>query len=88
MFRWYTPIHEARDACKQQLIDFKKEIENLEEQRKKLKRLQKKTTEVEEEEENSDEGVKKDTEDTKTNEIPDKISSGVVRNIHFFSYVD
>ena len=84
MFRWYTPIHEARDACKQQLIDFKKEIENLEEQRKKLKRLQKKTTEVGEEEENSDEGVKKDTEDTKTNETPDKNSSGVVRNINFF----
>lgn len=84
MFRWYTPIHEARDACKQQLIDFKKEIDNLEEQRKRLKRLQKKTTGVEEEEENSDEGVKKDTEDTKTNETPDKNSSGVVRNINFF----
>lgn len=84
MFRWYTPIHEARDACKQQLIDFKKEIDNLEEQRKRLKRLQKKTSEVEEEEENSDEGVKKDTEDTKTNETPDKNSSGVVRNINFF----
>lgn len=35
--RWRTSIHEARDTCKQQLIEFKKEIETLEEQRKNYK---------------------------------------------------
>ena len=75
MRRWYTPIHEARDACKQQLVDFKKEIESLEEQRKKLKRQKKKKKEEEEEEEKADEGVKKDTEDTGTNETPEKNAS-------------
>lgn len=43
---------------------------------------------MEEEEENSDEGVKKDIEDMKINEILDKNFLGVVRNINFFCYVD
>lgn len=43
MRRWYTSIHEVHDACKQQLIDFKKDVENLEKQRERLKRQKKKT---------------------------------------------
>lgn len=43
MRRWYTSIHEVRDACKQKLIDFKKDVENLEKQRERLKRQKKKT---------------------------------------------
>ena len=43
MRRWYTSIHEVHDACKQQLIDFKKDVENLGKQRERLKRQKKKT---------------------------------------------
>ena len=43
MRRWYTSIHEVHDACKQQLIDFKKDVENLEKQRERFKRQKKKT---------------------------------------------
>ena len=57
----------------------------MEEQRKRLKRIQKKKTEVEEEEENNDEGVEKDTEDTRANETPDKNTSGEVRFSSFFA---
>lgn len=55
MRRWYTPIHEARDTCEQQLIDFKKEVKSLEEQRKSLKRRQKKKKTKNEDAENSEE---------------------------------
>lgn len=55
MRRWYTPIHEARDICEQQLIDFKKEVKSLEEQRKSLKRRQKKKKTKNEDAENSEE---------------------------------
>lgn len=54
MRRWYTPIHEARDTCEQQLIDFKKEVKSLEEQRKSLKRRQKKKKTKNEDAENSE----------------------------------
>jgi len=69
MYRWYTPIHEARDACKQQLIDFKKEIENLKEQRKSLKkRKQRKKTSEKEDEENPQEGEGTSADKEKINE--------------------
>lgn len=63
--RWYTPIHEAHDACKQQFIDFKKDVEHLEQQRKSFQRQHKKKAEDEAEEE-------KKTVDTNTNETPGK----------------
>ena len=80
MRRWHTPIHEARDACKQQLIDFKKQVENLEKQRNSLKRQHKKKTEEEEYgEEKAEEEVKRDTEeDTNRKDTPDKNASGKV----------
>ena len=37
--RWHTPIHEVRDMCEKQLIEFKKDIAGLEEQRRKYKFL-------------------------------------------------
>ena len=37
--RWHTPIHEVRDTCEKQLIEFKKDIAGLEEQRRKYKFL-------------------------------------------------
>jgi len=81
MYRWYTPIHEARDACKQQLIDFKKEIKNLEEQRKSLKRKQKKKTTEKEDGENPQEGEGTSTDkaekinenDTTEKNMPEKV---------------
>ena len=54
--KWYTPIHAARDACKQQLIDFKKEVQNLEEQQKRVKRQQKKKSEEKGDAEQPEEG--------------------------------
>ena len=70
--RWYTPIHEARDACEQQLIDFKKEVESLEEKRKRLKRLQKKKKNGREDAENPEEGEETDKEQEDANEAMDK----------------
>lgn len=70
--RWYTPIHEARDACEQQLIDFKKEVESLDEQRKRLKRLQKKKKTGREDAENPEEGQETDNEQEDSNETMDQ----------------
>lgn len=76
MRRWYTPIHEAHDACKQQLIDFKKEVENLEQQRKSFQRQHKNKTEEEAEEEKKPDGeAEKETIETNTKETPDKNAS-------------
>ena len=84
MRRWYTPIHEARDECKQQLIDFKKEVENLEKQRKSFKRQQKEKTEEEAEEEKPEEGEEKNADDTNTKATSEKNASEKV-NIKCFA---
>lgn len=74
--RWYTPIHEAHDACKQQFIDFKKDVEHLEQQRKSFQRQHKKKAEDEaEEEKKCKEEEEKKTVDTNTNETPGKNGS-------------
>ena len=79
MRRWYTPIHEARDDCKQQLIDFKKEVEHLKEQRKRFKSKHKEKTEEEneeeEEEKNAEKGDEKNTGDVNTKEASGKNAS-------------
>ena len=61
-------------------MDFKKEIENLEEQRKSLKRKQKKKTTEKEDEENPQEGERMATDKEKINEndttekhVPEKV---------------
>jgi len=74
--RWYTPIHEAHDACNQQFIDFKKDVEHLEQQRKSFQRQHKKRAEDEaEEEKKCKEEAEKKTVDTNTNETPGKNAS-------------
>ena len=73
MHRWYTPIHEAHDACKQQLIDFKKDVEHLEQQRKTFQRQHKrKTGEEAEEEKKYEEEADKETVDANSKETPGK----------------
>ena len=77
--RWYTSIHEVHDACKQQLIDFKKDVENLEKQRERLKRQKKKTVRGNEDEprveETKEEEIK--TSKTKENSVSEKV--GITR---------
>ena len=76
MFRWYTPIHEAHDACKQQFIDFKKDVEQLEQQRKRFHMQHKQKVEEEaEEEKKCEEEAEKETIDTNTKETPGKNAS-------------
>jgi len=76
MRRWYTPIHEAHDSCKQQLIDFKKDVEHLEQQRKRFQRQHKKRAEEEaEEEKKCEEEAQKETVDTNSKETPGKNTS-------------
>ena len=75
MRRWYTSIHEVHDACKQQLIDFKKDVENLEKQRERLKRQKKKTVSENEDvpgvEETKEEEIK--TSKTEGNSFSEKV---------------
>ena len=75
MRRWYTSIHEVHDACKQQLIDFKKDVENLEKQRERLKRQKKKTVSGNEDvlgvEETKEEEIK--TSKTEGNSFSEKV---------------
>lgn len=76
MRRWYTPIHEAHDSCKQQLIDFKKDVEHLEQQRKRFQRQHKKRAEEEaEEEKKCEKEAQKETIDTNSKETPGKNTS-------------
>lgn len=76
MRRWYTPIHEAHDACKQHLIEFKKDVEHLEQQRKSFQRQHKNKAGEEAEEENKcEEEAEKETVDTSTKKTPDKNTS-------------
>lgn len=73
--RWYTPIHEAHDACKQQFIDFKKDVEHLEQQRKSFQRQHKKRAEDEaEEEKKCKEEAEKKTVDTNTKNASEEVS--------------
>ena len=75
MRRWYTSIHEVHDACKQQLIDFKKDVENLGKQRERLKRQKKKTVSGNEDlpgvEETKEEEIK--TSKTEGNSFSEKV---------------
>ena len=66
MRRWYTSIHEVRDACKQKLIDFKKDVENLEKQRERLKRQKKKTVSGNEDEPGVEETKEEEIKTSKT----------------------
>ena len=76
MRRWYTPIHEAHDACKRQFIDFKKDVEHLEQQRKSFQRQHKNKAEDEAEEEKTcKEEAEQKIVDTNTNETPGKNAS-------------
>lgn len=80
MRRWYTPIHEAHDSCKQQLIDFKKDVEHLEQQRKSFQRQHRKRPEKEgEEEKKCEEEAQTGTVDTSSKETPGKTPSEEVR---------
>ncbi|XP_073252480.1 uncharacterized protein [Porites lutea] len=73
--RWYTSIHEVHDACKQQLIDFKKDVENLEKQRERLKRQKKKTVSGNEDEPGVEETNEEEIRTSKTeeNSISEKV---------------
>ena len=76
MRRWYTPIHEAHDACKQHLIEFKKDVEHLEQQRKSFQRHHKnKAGEEAEEEKKCEEEAVRERVDTSSKETPDKNTS-------------
>ena len=79
MRRWYTSIHEVHDACKQQLIDFKKDVENLEKQRERLKRQKKKTVSGNEAEPSVEETKEEEIKTSKTeeNSISEKV--GITR---------
>ena len=86
--RWYTSIHEVHDACKQQLIDFKKDVENLEKQRERLKRQKKKTVSGNEDElrveETKEEEIK--TSKTEENSVSEKV--GITRKSGDLALVD
>ena len=78
MRRWYTSIHEVHDSCKQQLIDFKKEVENLEKQREHLKGQKKKTVNGNEDEPS--------VEEAKENSVSGKV--GIARKSGDLALVD
>lgn len=86
--RWYTSIHEVHDACKQQLIDFRKDVENLEKQRERLKRQKKKTVSGNEDElrveETKEEEIK--TSKTEENSVSEKV--GITRKSGDLALVD
>lgn len=88
MRRWYTSIHEVHDACKQQLIDFKKDVENLEKQRERLKRQKKKTVSGNEDElgveETKEEEIK--TSKTEGSSVSEKV--GITRESDDLALVD
>lgn len=74
--RWYTPIHEAHDACKQHLIEFKKDVEHLEQQRKSFQKQHKnKAGEEAEEEKKCEEEAEKERVDTSSKKTPDENTS-------------
>ena len=88
MRRWYTSIHEVHDACKQQLIDFKKDVENLEKQRERLKRQKKKTVNGNEDEPGVEETkeVEIKTSKTEENSVSEKV--GITRKSSDLALVD
>lgn len=88
MRRWYTSIHEVHDACKQQLIDFKKDVENLEKQRERLKRQKKKTVSGNEDEPGVEETNEEEIRTSKTeeNSISEKV--GITRKSGDLALVD
>ena len=87
--RWYTSIHEVHDACKQQLIDFKKDVENLGKQRERLKRQKKKTVSGNEDEPGVEETKEEEeikTSKTEENSVSEKV--GISRKSGDLALVD
>ena len=88
MRRWYTSIHEVHDACKQQLIDFKKDVENLEKQRERLKRQKKKTVSGNEDEPGVEETKEEEIKTSKTEENSVSEKVGITRKSGDLALVD
>ena len=88
MRRWYTSIHEVHDACKQQLIDFKKDVENLEKQRERLKRQKKKTVSGNEDEPGMEETKEEEIKTSKTEENSVSEKVGITRKSGDLALVD
>ena len=88
MRRWYTSIHEVHDACKQQLIDFKKDVENLEKQRERLKRQKKKTVSGNEDEPGMEETKEEEIKTSKTEENSVSEKVGISRKGGDLALVD
>lgn len=86
--RWYTSIHEVHDACKQQLIDFKKDVENLEKQREHLKRQKKKTVSGNEDEPRVEETKEEEIKTSKTEENSVSEKVGITRKSGDLALVD
>ena len=86
--RWYTSIHEVHDACKQQLIDFKKDVENLEKQRERLKRQKKKTVSGNEDEPGVEETKEEEIKTSKTEENSVSEKVGITRKSGDLALVD
>ena len=86
--RWYTSIHEVHDACKQQLIDFKKDVENLGKQRERLKRQKKKTVSGNEDEPGVEETKEEEIKTSKTEENSVSEKVGITRKSGDLALVD